>query len=468
MNEQGSYCTDGRRTSPRGGTQAVTIFVPEDHGLLHLKAALPWEAIREAMEEAWRGAGKNVDGGSGQAWPVGLYVPLLVLMLVRRLNSREMEWYVSESAVARVFCGLDQETAFGIRDHANIARAMAGLGTAGVEAVNRLVIGAAVRHGFGDPKVMSGDTTAQELPIGYPHEAGILGGLAQRCVRAVKRVQDVAGEVAQAAREAGEQVLKSVKEYHLFAQGKAAKDGLLRRMLEETHILLERGREVVAQVAGQTGSVARGAVGKLKLMQDIFTTLRPQIEHWLETGKVAAGKILHAGIHQARSIVRNKTGKKVEFGLKYLIQTIGGGYVFGTRVTQANDSHMPRQCLTQYRKLFGDKAKPDLLTYDRGGWAQSTLNHLKKAKIHHIGIQPKGQSAWLVDEDIRAQVKSERARMEGRIGTLKSTAYGFNRPRQRSLGSLEQAGQCSFLALNLNLFWRDLLEAKKNNTYAAA
>jgi hypothetical protein len=35
----------------------------------------------------------------------------------------------------------------------------------------------------------------------------------------------------------------------------------------------------------------------------------------MSTGVVAQGKILHAGITQARSIVRNKAGKKVEFGL---------------------------------------------------------------------------------------------------------------------------------------------------------
>lgn len=61
-----------------------------------------------------------------------------------------------------------------IRDHANIARAMAALGSVGVEAVNRVVIEEAVKVGFADPKVLSADTTIQELPIGYPHEAGIL------------------------------------------------------------------------------------------------------------------------------------------------------------------------------------------------------------------------------------------------------------------------------------------------------
>jgi hypothetical protein len=54
-------------------------------------------------------------------------------------------------------------------------------------------------------------------------------------------------------------------------------------------------------------------------------TLIPQIMQWMSTGVVAKGKILHAGITQARAIVRHKVGKKVEFGLKYLVNRLGGG-----------------------------------------------------------------------------------------------------------------------------------------------
>jgi len=62
---------------PRG--ELVSIFVPDDHPLLRLKRALDWEAIQEVMVKHWRAAGKNVDGGRGQQWPVGLSVPLVLI-----------------------------------------------------------------------------------------------------------------------------------------------------------------------------------------------------------------------------------------------------------------------------------------------------------------------------------------------------------------------------------------------------
>ena len=40
-----------------------------------------------------------------------------------------------------------------------------------------------------------------------------------------------------------------------------------------------------------------------------------QVVPWITTGVVAKGKILQAGVTQARALVRHKAGKEVEFGL---------------------------------------------------------------------------------------------------------------------------------------------------------
>jgi hypothetical protein len=103
--------------------QLVQIEVSPTHPLLVLKRALPWEAISEAMTRHWRAHGKNVDGGPGLPWDVSLYVPLVVLMLIKHFDSRQMEAYLAENVVARVFIGRQREVQAQIRDHSNIARA---------------------------------------------------------------------------------------------------------------------------------------------------------------------------------------------------------------------------------------------------------------------------------------------------------------------------------------------------------
>src|ERR671934_1426575 len=107
--------------------EIVSIYVDYNHPLLQLKRALPWDALCEVMTRHWRRAGKNTDGGPGLPWDVALYVPLVVLMLVKHLNAREMEAYVSENVVARVFIGRQAAPYPQIRDHSNIARASVAL-----------------------------------------------------------------------------------------------------------------------------------------------------------------------------------------------------------------------------------------------------------------------------------------------------------------------------------------------------
>ena len=128
--------------------QLVQIEVSPAHPLLVLKRALPWEAITEAMTRHWRAHGKNVDGGPGLPWDVSLYMSLVVLMLIKHFDSRQMEAYLAENVVARVFIGRQREVQVQIRDHSNLARAYAALGQAGIDEVTRLVIQEAHRFGF--------------------------------------------------------------------------------------------------------------------------------------------------------------------------------------------------------------------------------------------------------------------------------------------------------------------------------
>jgi hypothetical protein len=122
----------------------VSIYVDPDHALLQLHRRLNWEGLRQVMVTHWRRAGKNVDGRPGWWWDVSLYVPLMVLMLVKRYHPRQLEEYLNESVVARVFLSKADDPRPWIRDHSNIARAYAALGVEGLEEVNQLIVREAV------------------------------------------------------------------------------------------------------------------------------------------------------------------------------------------------------------------------------------------------------------------------------------------------------------------------------------
>jgi hypothetical protein len=461
MEEHGD-CTSGGCPGANTNGDIVSIYVPHNHPLLQLKRALPWDALSEVMGRHWRRAGKNTDGRPGLPWDVALYVPLVVLMLVKNLNAREMEAYVAENVVARVFIGRQDDPSSQIRDHSNIARAYAALGKDGVDEVNGLMLHVAQDCGFADASILSADTTAQELPLGYPNEPGILRGWAQRCGRALTKLKTRAVLGVDTALAQVQTILRTVKEHHLFAKGKQEKRQVLTRLLTEVGQLVVQTRRLVQGLGARCDRVTHHAITTLKTMHEVAKRLIPQIVQWITTGVVAKGKIIHAGVTQARAIVRNKAGKKVEFGLPYLLSRLGGGYIFGTMIRGVVDeSKMPLQALAGYRAIFGAQATPALVVYDRGGYATTTLRALTNEGVKQIGIQPKGQGAWHVPEAVRETVRSERGKTEGIIGTLKTDKYGFNKPKERLWQTLEMAGPRSILSYNLNKFMRDLVRADR-------
>jgi hypothetical protein len=457
-----AHCTPGVCPGATANGESVQVYVAYNHPLLQLKRALPWQALCEVMTRHWRRAGKNTDGRPGVPWDVALYVPLIVLMVVKRLHARALEAYVAENAVARVFIGRQDDLRPQIRDHSNIARAYAALGKDGVEEINALILHVARDYGFADVSLLSSDTTAQELPIGYPNEPGILRGLAQRCGRALAKLKTRAVVGVDTALTQVQTILRTVKEHHLFAKGKQAKRQVLPRLLTEVVALVVPTRLLVQGLGTRRDRVTQHAITTLTTMHAVAKRLIPQIVQWITTGAVAQGKIVHVGVTQARALVRHKAGQEVEFGLPYLLSRLGGGYVFGTLIRGVVDeSKMPLQALAGYRAIFGAHTTPALMGYDRGGYARATVRALANEGVKAIGIQPKGKAAWHVAEGVRETVRSERGKTEGIIGTLKTDKYGFNNPKERLWQTLEMAGPRSLLSFNLNKLMRDVVRAHR-------
>jgi hypothetical protein len=126
--------------------------------------------------------------------------------------------------------------------------------------------------------------------------------------------------------------------------------------------LMVQTRPLIESLQSSSDQVIQSVRSRLWAMHSVIQVLMRQIVHWLTTGKVAANKIIHVGIPQARAVVRHKAGKKSEFGLAYLISRLGGGYVFGERITaNADEKQMPLKALWGYRAIFGQEATPELV-----------------------------------------------------------------------------------------------------------
>ena len=148
-----------------------------------------------------------------------------------------------------------------------------------------------------------------------------------------------------------------VKHHHLFAKTKAEKQQVLTELVAHSEALSELAQAISQQVSTRCGRVKQRAAATLQQLVEVAHTLLPQIQQWLKTGKVATEKIIHPGISAARAIPKGRG--HVKFGMKWLINRLAGGYLFGERVAaRADENKMPEAALQAYRHVFGAQPLP--------------------------------------------------------------------------------------------------------------
>jgi len=433
---------------PRSKRPAISL--PDNHPMVILTDTVDWTELELRAEKVREEKLKNAAGR-----PPHLRATLgaLTLMAIRKMPYREAEEQIRYYAPARYLCGLT-ETDW-TPDFRTIADFAQLLGEDGCRLINQAVVKRAVELGLADPSLAVADMTAQEAAIPHPNEMGLLGGFVRSIAAAAKRVgrgmKGFLGRVHgkfQAAKE-------KVRKYRLFAKSKskAVKDRMVGQMVSIVEgINRELGKAVAAAALQRQKLRGHAVVARRKLaeLQETMAKLIPQIRHWLRTGFVASGKILNLHMPQLYSIVRGKVGKPVEFGMAWGITRLGGGFVLATRSgtkTELVDTSYAVRAVEDLKRLFG--RAPRAYGYDRGGYSTENVEQLGKLGVRDVGLAPRGRASWAVEGKVKDRLIRERVMVEGTIGTIKCSKYGFNRPGARSAATMGACGQRAVLGLNL-------------------
>ena len=204
------------------------------------------------------------------------------------------------------------------------------------------------------------------------------------------------------------------------------------------------------------------AHAKTKRLHEAMTKLLPQIRYWIKTSFVAANKIISVHIPQLYSIVRGKTGKKVEFGLQWGISRLGGGFLLARVASDRRelvDARFAVKAVDDHIALFGKP--PEGYAYDRAGHSAENVALLKAKGVTHVALAPRGRTQWAVRGAIKDKLVKQRAQVEAGIGTVKHSKYGFTKPAARSAPAMAMCGQRAVLGYNLNKFVRGLAKRRR-------
>lgn len=452
----------GRSRQPElfARSRTPTIPIPDNHRLVVMTEEIDWTELEELIQAIRM---SKLRSEAGRPPHLRALSGALVLRATRKMTYRETEDQIRYYAPARYLCGLT-ETEWSpdgntIQDFEQL------LGEDGVRQVNERVVKWAVEEKLADPSLMVADTTAQEAAIPYPNEVGHIAAFLSAAVsasgKAGKALLGFLKRVGARVKEAK----KKVRAHRLFAKTANAKKKLTKELAciaEGVNAELGRSLEVAKAQGERMRRHGKVAWAKLNALHGTMSKLLPQIRYWLRTGKVAAGKIVNIHIPELYAIVRGKAGKAVEFGLKWGIARLRGGFVLATLARGKGDmpdSRFALEAVDQHISIFGKP--PKSYAYDRGGYSCDNIKKLMAKGVKEVGLAPRGKAKWAVEEKVKDKLVNERAQVEGSIGAVKSGRYGFNRPAARSAEMMGVCGQRAVLGLNLNKLIRGLAERKK-------
>lgn len=455
---QKSYGSGNRQRELFPRNKRPVMPLEENHRLVLLCDQLDWTELEEQAERIRK---KKLKNGAGRPPQLRVLIGATVLMATRKMSYRDAEDQIRHYAPARYLCGLTESE--WTPDFTTIQDFSELMGPEGMSLFNQTVVKFAAQEKFCDPRVVSADTTAQEAAIGWPNEMGLMARFMKSVATLGSRASHGVRDVVQKCSRTLGRAKEKVRRYRLFAKTKAAR----LQLLKEMSTLVKRVQRPLGRTLAEGSSHLRGygkyAQAKVAHLHTTMKRLLPQIEHWVRTGKVASGKIINLHLPELYAIVRGKVGKAVEFGLSWGMSRLKGGYLLATMATHRKelvDAKFAVRAVDDHIALFG--RAPKAYAYDRAAWSKDNIANLRQKGVRHVGLAPRGQAPWQVSERVRNWLIKERAKIEGSIGALKSSRYGFHRPAARSVAMMGACGHRAVLGLNLNKLARDI--ARRHET----
>lgn len=427
-------------------TLRMDVVVQKGNRYRILAEKLPWRELADVANEF---RARQVDLNAGRALDLRLHLGALIAQSMNRWTDRETEEMVAHHAGVRLLCGLEQSS--DTIDRTSVEAFRNQLTALGVESLNRIILQAAQKEGFTGTSLCSSDTTVQEAPITYPTEVGHMKKISEKLIGIGSKIRK---GVSVKLGKLGEQAQKLFTKIRLFTRGDSEKavsqKKKLGKELQKTVAKMER---LLRDELAQMGPVAQA---KYQESLDLYRKMLSQIRYWIRTGFHRPGKVVSLWAQDARAITRNKAGKAVEFGRRWIITRLEQGYMIG-RVCQklgsGSDTGLMPEILDHFTQIMG--ANPDLVIYDRGGDGPKNHQVIKDRGIKNCIFRKGKESLPGIGRNTALKARRERALSEASIATIKNPRYGFNKPRAKSSEGCILKGQAAIFGANLMHLTRD-------------
>jgi len=383
------------------------------------------EAVRRDLE---RGL-KNPRTGRNGLTPQQV-LRSLILLRVKNWDYRELRERITDGYTLRQFTDFYCQP---VPKHDAFNRAFNRLTPQTLQAVNDLVVQAAVDLGLEEGQTLRVDTTVVQTDIHHPTDNTLLWDVVRVVTRLIGRLAEAVQQRLQGFRNRTRAARRRMQEIQRMTpqQRHQRQTEKYRELIAVTEEVVNSAQKVVEQTRKARGKnlVADMAIGKL----------RKEIEHYCELGERVidqarrrvlqgeqvpnAEKIYSIFETHTDLIKRGKVQTPLEFGHKVFLAESAQGLITQYEVLQGNpcDEQHVKPSLERHKETFGHA--PELYGSDRGFFSEKNLKSCKQSGVKVVCIPRRGGKKTSVRqayEKSPAFKKGQRFRagIEGRISVL--------------------------------------------------
>lgn len=392
--------------------------------MMILFKAIDWNYLIQIVEEQRE---KSIKNGAGRKPHLRILLGAVIVRVIESCTLRKTEDMIQHYGPARILCNL--RWSIWTPNFRTLSDFEIMLGADGLAKINAYILKVARDLGLADIRGLCSDTTAQEADIPYPNEVGLMGSFCKSIEAAWALLKGKIGNSARSVLQTVDKVKKLVREHRLFAKSMEKKREIERKLLALTKTVSQKLSKVIPKIGEKLKGHQKTAARRLLKLQEVFNKLAPQIAHYIEKGKPAKDKIISLFQPELRSIPRGKAGKPTEFGIKWGVNRIRGGFIwlFLLQGSKKGEADYMVQSIDEHIALFGQA--PDEFAYDRGGWSAAHLEEVKDKGVKRIAVAPKGQAKWKVSSRCKERMVRERAQVDAPAasrGALLVLRYSFS------------------------------------------
>jgi IS5 family transposase len=421
-------------------------------------AELVWQDLRAASgsKQTTRGAG----GLSAEQ--------VLRILVVKQMNGfsyRQLAFHLADSRSYRVFCRLGITDKIPTRSSLNAN--LKALRPATLEAINRMILGAAQKAEVETGETVRTDCTVVESNIHEPSDSELLWD----CVRVLTRLLGQARDLLGAAQvEFGDRTRRAKRRRKEIAYAKNAEQRQwpYRDLLRITAEVYERGLAVrdllrVAEVLQSLGMfeaiAAKGVAEALERFLPLTQRVMDQTRRRVVEGQSVPSEEKIVSIFEEHADIIRKDRRETLYGHKICLTGGASSMILDCRVLEGNpaDSTLAKTMVDRQAEIFS--RPPRQIVFDGGFASKMNLSEIKASGVEDVAFS-KGRGLEIGDmvksSWVYKRLRDFRAGIEGNISFLKRV-FGLDRCTWKSWPSFQSYVWGSIISFNLLVLARHLL-----------